>query len=161
MNSFLQRRLVGPVKALLTQGMSPRLLALSLATGAIVGVFPVLGTTTILCTLAAALLRLNLVAVQTVHFLLTPVQLLLIIPFVRVGEHLMDATPQPLSITAGMDLIAQGALQAVVVLRDAIFHAVLGWLVLGPATLILIAMVLTRVLAHQQKKSPPNAAVQP
>ncbi len=159
MKAFLQRRLLGPVKALLTQGMSPRLLALSLATGAIVGVFPVLGTTTLLCTLAAALLRLNLVAVQTVHFLLTPVQLLLIIPFVRVGEHLMGATPQPLSIAAGLDLIAQGALQAIVVLKDAIFHAVLGWLAVGPATLILIAVVLTRVLSHQQKKASLAAPV--
>lgn len=159
MKAFLQRRLIGPVKALLTQGMSPRLLALSLATGAIVGVFPVLGTTTVLCTLAAALLRLNLVAVQTVHFLLTPVQLLLIIPFVRVGEHLLGATPQPLSIAAGLDLIAQGALQAALVLKDAIFHAVLGWLLIGPAMLVLIAMVLTRVLSHQQKKSSLNATV--
>lgn len=159
MKAFLQRRLFGPVKALLTQGMSPRMLALSLATGAIVGVFPVLGTTTVLCTLAAAVLRLNLVAVQTVHFLLTPVQLLLIIPFVRVGEHLMDATPQPLSVAGGLDLISQGALQAIVVLRDAIFHAVLGWLAIGPVMLILIAMVLTRVLWNQQRKSTLDATV--
>jgi uncharacterized protein (DUF2062 family) len=151
MKAFLKQRLV-PIRALLTQGMSPRMLALSLAVGAIVGIFPVLGTTTILCTIAAAALRLNLVAVQTVHFLLTPVQLLLIIPFVRVGEWILEAPPQPLTIAEGMAIIQQGALHAISVLRDAILHAMLGWLLLGPVTLWLVYLVLKRVLTKQQLK---------
>jgi len=150
MNSLLQRYLFAPVRALLTQGLSPRLLALSLAVGLVVGIFPVLGTTTVLCTLVAATLRLNLVAVQVVHFAMTPVQLLTIIPFVRVGEWALGSAPQPLSIGAGLDLIAQGAMHAIVVLRDAIGHAVLGWLLVGPALLALAYVILARVLATAQ-----------
>jgi uncharacterized protein (DUF2062 family) len=132
MRNALQRWLIGPITALLSQGITPQKLALSIAVGTIVGIFPVLGTTTVLCTFAAAALRLNLVAVHTVHYAMTPVQLLLIIPFVRVGEHLLGVPPQPLSIAEGMDLISQGALHAVVVLWDAIVHAVIGWLAIGP-----------------------------
>jgi len=152
MKDFFARRLVQPVMLLLTQGMSPRLLALSIATGAIVGIFPVLGTTTILCTMAAAVMRLNLVAVQTVHFVLTPVQVALIIPFVRVGETVLGRPPQPLSVEAGFDLITQGAVHAITVLWDAILHAVLGWVLLGPALLVVLFLVLSRVLSAKQRE---------
>jgi uncharacterized protein (DUF2062 family) len=137
MRDFFRRRLVDPILGLLTQGITPEKIALSIAIGAIVGIFPVLGTTTVLCTVAAAALRLNLVAVHTVHYVMTPVQILLIIPFVRVGEHLVGAVPQPLSIKEGLDLIARGALQAVVALWDAIVHAMIGWIAIGPLAIAL------------------------
>lgn len=149
MRGALHRWLIGPVAALLSQGITPQKLALSIAVGAIVGIFPVLGTTTVLCTLAAAALRLNLVAVQTVHYAMTPVQVLLIIPFVRVGEHLLGVPPQPLSVADGMDLIAQGALHAVTVLWDAIVHAVIGWLILGPLAIALCYWIARRMLARR------------
>jgi uncharacterized protein (DUF2062 family) len=44
---FLRRRLIDPLLALLTQGITPQKLALSIAIGAIVGIFPVLGSTTV------------------------------------------------------------------------------------------------------------------
>ena len=40
-----------------------------------------------------------------------------------------------MSLQAGLDLVAQGALQAVVIWWDAIWHAMLGWVVLAPATI--------------------------
>jgi uncharacterized protein (DUF2062 family) len=152
MRSVLDKYLLAPIRALLTQGLSPRLLALSLAVGLVVGVFPVLGTTTVLCTLVAAAFRLNLVAVHTVHFLMTPVQLLLIIPFVRVGERVLGKAPQPLSISDGLGLIAQGALKAVAVLWDAILHAMLGWALLGPALFVVVYVILAQVLKSTQRR---------
>lgn len=152
MRTLLDRYLLAPIRALLTQGLSPRLLALSLAVGLVVGIFPVLGTTTVLCTLVAAALRLNLIAVQTVHFLMTPVQLLLIIPFVRVGERVLGQAPQPLSISEGLSLIAQGAVNAIAVLWDAILHAMLGWLLLGPILLAVAYGVLVQVLKSTQHR---------
>ncbi|MEQ1581395.1 MAG: DUF2062 domain-containing protein [Steroidobacteraceae bacterium] len=152
MRSLLDKYLLAPVRALLTQGLSPRLLALSLAVGLVVGIFPVLGTTTVLCTLVAAAFRLNLVAVHTVHFLMTPVQLLLIIPFVRVGEWVLGKTPQPLSISGGLGLIAQGALKAIAVLWDAILHAMLGWVLLGPALFVVAYVILAQVLKSTQHR---------
>ncbi len=138
MGNFLRKRLLDPILILLTQGVTPEKIALSVTIGAIVGVFPVMGTTTILCTLAAAVLRLNLIAVHTIHYAMTPVQLLLIIPFVRVGERLLGAPQQPLSISESMELIKQGALHAAVVLWDATLHAMLGWLVIGPLAILLL-----------------------
>jgi uncharacterized protein (DUF2062 family) len=152
MKRLLDKYLLAPVLALLTQGLSPRLLALSLAVGLVVGIFPVLGTTTVLCTLVAAGLRLNHIAVQTVHLLVTPVQLLLIIPFVRVGEWVLGKAPQPLSIGEGLALIAQGALNAVAVLWDAILHAMLGWVLLCPVLFVVVYVILAQVLKTTQHR---------
>jgi len=132
MREFFRKRIVAPLRALLVQGVTPEKIAMSIAIGLIVGIFPVMGTTTVLCTAAAAAMRLNMVAVHTVHYAMTPVQLLLIIPFVRVGEHVVGAKPQPLTVGEGMALLAQGVVHAVVTLWSAIVHAVIGWIVIGP-----------------------------
>jgi uncharacterized protein (DUF2062 family) len=132
MSSLLRRRLVDPIIELLRQGVTPEKIAMSLAFGLGIGIFPVLGVSTILCTIVAIVLRLNLPAIQLVNYLAAPVQLALIIPFVRVGEHLLGLAPQPLSISEGFALMAQGVLHSIVVLWDAIVHAALGWIVIGP-----------------------------
>jgi uncharacterized protein (DUF2062 family) len=46
-------RIVDPIVTLLKQGITPESIALSLACGTIIGVFPVFGTTIVLCTAAA------------------------------------------------------------------------------------------------------------
>jgi uncharacterized protein (DUF2062 family) len=145
---FMDRRLIAPINTLLKQGVNPSHLALGIAVGFVVGVFPVIGATTVLCTLAAFCLRLNLIAVHAVHYAATPIQLLLIIPFVRLGEHLVRAAPQPLSISSGLALIEQGVVAAVTTLWDAIVHAVLGWLVIAPFA-IWIIYAISRWLIHR------------
>src|SRR4029077_19367671 len=56
-------RITRPIVELLAQGVTPEKMALSLALGVALGVFPVLGTTTALCALVALLWRLNLPAI--------------------------------------------------------------------------------------------------
>jgi len=158
MGNFLRRRLIDPILTLLTQGVTAEKIALSITIGAIVGVFPVMGSTTILCTAAAAALRLNLIAVHTIHYAMTPVQILLIIPFVRVGEWVVRAPRQPLSISESMALIKQGALHAAIVLWDATWHAMVGWLLIGPLA-IALCYWLSRALLGRIELTP--AAVAP
>jgi uncharacterized protein (DUF2062 family) len=132
MRDFLRRRLVDPLLSLLRQGVTPRRLALSVALGAGIGLVPVLGISTALCALVALVLKLNLPAIQLVNYLLTPLQLLLIIPQLRFGEWLVQAPPFPVTLESGLALLAEGVLPAIRVLGTAIVHASLGWLVLAP-----------------------------
>jgi uncharacterized protein (DUF2062 family) len=76
----------------LQQGMSPQKLAITCALGAIISVFPVYGLTTLLCLGFATLFRLNLVVMLAVNYLLTPLQLLLLFPFLQGGIMLFGLT---------------------------------------------------------------------
>jgi len=158
MKAFLRRHFIDPIIGLLSQGITPRQLALSLAFGIGLGIFPVLGTTTVLCTVMALAWRLNRVAIHTVHFAITPVQLLLTIPFVRVGERVVQAPPQSPSMDARLELITASAGHAIVVLWGAIVHAVIGWVAIGPVAIYLLYRALTPILKHAALTLRPRAA---
>ena len=96
--SLLQRRIVRPVIELLREGVTPEKIALSIAFGITLGVFPVLGSTTALCALAALTFRLNLPAIQLVNYFVYPLQVAFLIPFFRLGEKLFGAQHLPLSV---------------------------------------------------------------
>lgn len=93
--SFWQRRIVQPIVAQLTQGITPDRIALTLGVGLACGVFPFLGFTTALCFAAAAALRLNQPLIHVVNQLLWPVQLALIPVYVRLGASLFGAEALP------------------------------------------------------------------
>lgn len=158
MVEFLRRRLVEPVLALLRQGLAPRELALCLALGTGIGLFPVLGVSTPLLAVIALVGRLNLAAIQLVNYLIYPLQLLLIIPFVRLGETLTGAAPQPLTIDAGLELMSQGIWHAVVTLWDAIVHATLGWALVGPVAIYVLYRLLEPVLRRASRRSSTGTA---
>ncbi len=149
---WMVRRLVEPTLGFLRQGVTPDKLALSLAFGIGIGIFPVLGVSTIACTAVALALRLNLPAIQLFNYLAGPLQLVLIIPFVRVGEHVMGSPPQPLTIAAGVQILGDGVLHAIVVLWDAIVHAAIGWILLGPLFIYATYRLTRPVLERAAKK---------
>ena len=67
----------------LRQGTSPRRLALTLALGFAIGCIPVVGIPTVLCAALAQAMRLNQPAIQAANYAAMPLQLFLIVPFVR------------------------------------------------------------------------------
>lgn len=75
----------------LRQGISPRRLALTLALGFAIGCIPVIGAPTVVCVVLALVLRLNLPVIQAANYAAMPLQLLLIVPFVRLGDWLFAA----------------------------------------------------------------------
>ena len=160
MKNWLNRRLLEPLLALLRQGISPRRLALCVAIAIVVGNIPILGVSTILCTFIALIFRLNLPAIQFVQAAMAPTQVLLIIPFVRLGEWILRVPPQVVSIKAALALMSQGVWQAIVVLRDAIFHAGLAWALIAPFAVYLFHRLLTPVferMAAQIRRPPAEA----
>lgn len=96
--SFWRRRVVAPVLGQLTQGVTPDRIALTVGVGTACSVLPFLGFTTILNVAAGFWLRLNHPILQTLNQLLGPLQLLLIIGYVRVGEKIWQAEPVSLSV---------------------------------------------------------------
>jgi len=84
-----------PLREQLRRGLSPRELSVTISLGAALGVFPILGSTTALCFLAAWAFRLNHPVIQAANWLVAWVQPALILLFVRLGESAMGAEPVP------------------------------------------------------------------
>jgi uncharacterized protein (DUF2062 family) len=147
--AWLRRRLIEPLLALLKQGITPEKLALSVAFGIGIGLVPILGVSTALCAAVALLFKLNMPAIQLINYALSPLQLLLIIPFVRLGEKLTGAAPFPITISGGLELLSQGVLRAIEVLWDAIVHAALAWILIAPIAIFLLYRLLLPVFRHQ------------
>ena len=145
MNNWLYRRILEPLLALLRQGISPDRLALCVAIGVVVGNIPILGISTLLCAAIALAFRLNLPAIQIVQALMAPTQILLILPFVRLGEWILRVPPQPLSIEKALELVAHGAGYAIAALWDAILHAGFAWILVAPFAVLLFYKLLSPV----------------
>lgn len=100
--SFFKKKCAALTEALLSElkkGVTPEKLGQSFAWGVTLGIFPVLGLTTVLCGLAGVRLKLNQVALQTINYLVYPFQLALLIPFYRLGELIFQRPPLPLELS--------------------------------------------------------------
>jgi hypothetical protein len=147
-DGFFYRRIGRPILDLLRQGVTPEKLALSLALGMAIGVFPVLGTTTALCALVAFVLRLNLPAIQIVNYFVYPAQIALLIPFFRAGERLFGAPHLPLSVTQIVAMVRESFWGATRFLGTTIWHGAVVWCFVAPVFAGSVYLVLVRLLRH-------------
>jgi uncharacterized protein (DUF2062 family) len=154
---FFQRRLIRPIVDLLRQGVTPEKIALSVALGAALGVFPVLGSTTALCALAALLLRLNLPAIQLVNYFVYPLQIALLIPFFWLGEKLFAAAHIPLSVPQIYGMIRADTGHAIVALWTITWHAIVAWCFLAPIFVALVYGSLAPLLRRVWRRSAAEA----
>jgi uncharacterized protein (DUF2062 family) len=138
-------RVLTAIRSSLRQGLTPEGVALSLAVGAAVGLFPLPGTTTLLGLALGSALRLNPALLQVANWLVYPLQLALVLPLVRLGEWL-----------AGAPGVTPAAGQADRVLASVVgagLHGVLGWVAVAPLAALLVyvlALPLLRGLARRE-----------
>jgi uncharacterized protein (DUF2062 family) len=150
--SFWKRRLINPLISQIKQGASPIKLAQSVSVGAMIGIFPILGTTTTLCGITAVALRLNHIAVQTVNWLIYPLQLLLIIPFLRMGNVIFGFEQFSLSlgeITALFEADFWGSAKNLGWLA---LRGVLAWVIVAVPMILIMTKIFTPVMEKLSAK---------
>jgi uncharacterized protein (DUF2062 family) len=156
-HNWAYRRIALPVLALLRRGATPEKLAWSLAAGLLIGINPLIGSTTILCLLLAFLFRLNIVASQLANHVMYPLQILLVIPFIRLGSVIFHTAPMPLSAKELLNAARSHPVQLIRELWLWESHAFILWTIFAAVAIPTIALVLTpilhrllsRVRAHQ------------
>jgi uncharacterized protein (DUF2062 family) len=152
----IRRRLIQPLVDLLRQGITPEKVALTVALGVVLGVTPILGSTTGLCTLAAIVLRLNLPAIQLINWIVYPVQLVLIVPFLRVGASLFGDQHLPaLTVSRIVELIRTDIWRAVSMLGSATVHALAAWLLFAALVTAILYAVLVPLLKRIWRREAP------
>ena len=143
---FVYRKVVLPVLALLRMGASPQKLAWSIALGLVVGVNPLLGSTTLLCLGLALLFRLNLPASQLANHLMYPVEVVLLFPFLKFGAFVFQTGPIPLAPAVLFAEVRSHPWALVKSIWLWEWHALATWAIAAAILLPLIAAILTPVL---------------
>jgi uncharacterized protein (DUF2062 family) len=151
-----RRKVVQPILEFLRQGLTPEKLSFTIALGITLGVTPVLGSTVLLCTLAAILFRLNLAAIQLVNWLMYPFQLALLIPFYRIGGWIFRTPPSDLYLAHILALIRTNVLHAISTLWTVTLHAIVAWLLLGCIATGLLYLLLVPVLCAMRSRMRPE-----
>jgi uncharacterized protein (DUF2062 family) len=157
----VRRRLGHRLKTLLTQGHTPEKIALSVACGIALGLFPIFGTTTLLCIVVALVLKLNHPAIQVANQLMYLVQLPLIVVFIRIGESLLGVAPIPFSATLMAAELRANPSSLVQRFGVAGLHGILGWAVVAPVVMGVAYVVLLPLLRLASRRPPQQPASQP
>ena len=124
---YIQKKFIRPLVNLLKQGMDPSRLSLALTSGAIIGVFPILGIATVVCGGIAAFFRLNHPAIQLANYVVFPMQLVLFFPFLTLEETVTGNSLDEISKTKLVETFNLGFLPAVEELTQYFMLASLGW----------------------------------
>ena len=124
---YIQKKFIRPLVNLLKQGMDPSRLSLALTSGAIIGVFPILGIATVVCGGIAAFFRLNHPAIQLADYVVFPMQLVLFFPFLTLEETVTGNSLDEISKTKLVETFNLGFLPAVEELTQYFMLASLGW----------------------------------
>lgn len=147
------RRIVQKAKGFLSQGLHPRELAASISIAVLVGLFPIYGTTTAFLVFLAWRLHLNLPLMLFVSYLLTPLQLLLVIPLMRIGEWLFGFPNLELDFSALQATFQNGILDSISTYSGRLLLSIVGWmLTIGPLAIgvFIVLFQLFRYL-HRRK----------
>lgn len=145
-HNWAYQRIVLPVFALLRMGASPKKLAWSIAIGMIIGINPLLGSTTILCFASAFAFRLNIAASQLGNHIVYPLQILLVVPFLHLGTRVFHTGPLPLSTKEMLASVRSGPIALARQLWLWERHGLIIWAAFAVILTPLIALSLTPLL---------------
>lgn len=138
-------------KRQLTQGTSPKALALTFAAAFVLGTFPILGATTFLCFVAAWILGLNQPLIQAVNYALSPLHIILIPVFLKLGQVMFRA---PAFVTDPMELQKQFREDWVLFLQRygwAGVHAAVVWALIMPPLGVAVFFLLRPFLEKMKR----------
>src|SRR5882757_1006352 len=145
-HNWIYRRVALPVFALLRMGASPEKLAWSIAAGLLIGINPILGSTTVLCLALAFVFRLNVAASQLGNHIVYPLELILVIPFIRVASRIFHTAPMPLSAKELLHAAREHPLTLSLQLWLWEWHAFLLWTAIAAVATPILALAITPIL---------------
>jgi hypothetical protein len=141
---------VSRLRVVISAGLTPQKLAQTLCIGCALGILPLLWGTTLICLLVAHVLKLNHVVLQTLNYLFYPLQLVLLVPFFKLGTWLFPwRPPLPSQLLA---TLMQNPLTSLHLLGWITFKSLAAWLI----TVVPVLMLGYPVLSATACKDPPQ-----
>jgi len=145
-NNSLLKKVLSYFLDFLKQGVTPEKLILTVVLGFLIGILPIVGATTVLCTLVALRLRLNMAVIQSVNYFAYPVQLILLIPFMKIGQALFGLHLISFSISDLLQMFRADWLLAVRKLWFAYLLGGVAWLIIAVPLGVMLYFSLLKAL---------------
>lgn len=145
---WAERKLILPLKKAIKDGISIERLSVSLALGVTVGLIPLYGVTTILIGAVALSLRLNLIAMQIAHYIVHPIQIALLIPFLKAGDSMVKGSEVSFSLQQYIQLFRTdfwGAIQELWLIN---LSAIAIWLIISIPLFLGLYYLLIKAIRH-------------
>jgi len=142
---FFRCRVLRPLLRQLRGGVTPRRLAWSLALGVVVGINPSIGFAALAVALLAWAFGLNQVASQIGVHAVTPLHVLLFLPFIELGVYLFHTSRLPLSHKQ-IEHLSHHPWRLLHDIWQWEWHALVVWGIVAAIALPLIALYLRRAL---------------
>lgn len=154
---FWQRRLVDPLVAQLTQGVTPAKLSATLAVGTACSFFPFLGLTSMLNLIVGIRLKMNQPILQTLNQLLGAPHLVMILVYVRLGEWMWRAQGDQFTIGDMLRTFRDETFMVFLARFGwAGIHALTAWTVTTPFLIAGIYYGLRPVMQRLARRRPPT-----
>ena len=138
--------------ALLRTGADPKRLSWALALGLVVGVNPLLGSTTMVALALASVLRLNLVASQVGNHAVYPLEWLLFPVFIKMGSVVFGTERIPLGGKRLLNEVTRHPWDTTRLLWMWEWHALIVWAAFATVALPLLAVGLCPVLETMARR---------
>jgi len=123
-----RKSLKNKITALFKQGLSPLQLSESIIVSGLFSIIPILGVSTFLLTFLSIKRKLNLPIMIAISYLMWPIQVLLIIPFIRVGEFIFSVPSSHHTVEEIINSFQNSFLQTLSQLSFEILCGLGGWL---------------------------------
>lgn len=149
---FFRCKVLRPILRLMRGGVTPRRLAWSLAFGMVIGINPSIGLTTVLVVLFAWIFGLNQLASQIGSHLMTPLHLLLFIPFIELGVHLFHTRRLPMT-RKQIEHLSHHPLRLLHTIWQWEWHALVVWGIIAAIALPLLAGYIRRWLVVLMRRN--------
>ena len=143
---------MNPVVGLLRTGADPDKLAWSLALGVVVGVNPLLGSTTVLALALAGAFRLNVVASQVGNHAMYPLELMMFPVFIKLGNLIFATKKIPLEGKVLWDAAKHHPWSTTRMLWSWEWHALIVWAVFAAVAMPTIALTIEPTLEKMARR---------
>ena len=139
-------------------GITPQKLALTVALGFVIGILPLFGGMGLLCMLLGSRFRLNIPALLILGYLVSPIHLLLYLPFIKLGIYIFGAAEFKLSFEEILQQFRQDWLLALKNIWLANMLGVVAWAILSVPLILLIYNIMLPIFRKYIRR---NSVSQP
>ena len=137
---------------LLKQGLTPKELSQSIIVSGLISTIPILGVSTFMITVVSLKSKLNLPVMIALSYFMWPIQILLIIPFIRLGEYIFSVPSTQHTVEEIISSFQNSFFQTLSQLSFELLCGLGGWFFIAVPISLCVYSLLLVVLKYSKAK---------